>query len=256
MTDLVLLKKENILTESRLVAEKFNKAHAKVVKKIDELKRDVESYKDATFGTLIFNKISTEYRGQAYEYYEMNQEAFSLLVMGFTGKSALEWKIKFNAEFYRMRNALILEQTHNKDSLWLALRGEGKTIRRWETDVIKEFVDYATAQGSKNAKWYYKIFTTTTYQCLELLENKKPKTRELLDKMQLLELLRAESMARQSILRYMKAEEPYQEIFPMVKKDLEVFAHIVIAEREKLFLPNQKTHQFSATEGGAEPSLN
>ena len=40
----------------------------------------------------------TSYRagtGKAYKEYFMNRDGFSLLVMGFTGKRALEWKLRF-----------------------------------------------------------------------------------------------------------------------------------------------------------------
>lgn len=38
--------------------------------------------------------------------YYMNRDGFSLLVMGFTGKKAIEWKIKFINAFNEMEKAL------------------------------------------------------------------------------------------------------------------------------------------------------
>ncbi|MBF0435475.1 MAG: phage antirepressor N-terminal domain-containing protein [Magnetococcales bacterium] len=39
--------------------------------------------------------------------------------------------------------------------LWRQLRREGKYIRRLQTDRIKDFIEYAKVQGSKNANKYY-----------------------------------------------------------------------------------------------------
>ena len=48
--------------------------------------------------------------GQTYPLYLMNRDGFSLLVMGFTGKSALEWKIKYINAFNQNANRLKLEE--------------------------------------------------------------------------------------------------------------------------------------------------
>lgn len=40
--------------------------------------------------------------GRPQRAYLMNRDGFSLLVMGFTGKSALEWKLKYIEAFNRM----------------------------------------------------------------------------------------------------------------------------------------------------------
>ena len=46
-----------------------------------------------------------------------------------------------------------------KDNKWLEVRNESKQARRYETDQIKLFVEYAKEQGSKNTDRYYMIFT-------------------------------------------------------------------------------------------------
>lgn len=39
---------------------------------------------------------------QTYPFYIMNRDGFSLLVMGFTGKEALEWKLQYIKAFNQM----------------------------------------------------------------------------------------------------------------------------------------------------------
>ena len=47
-----------------------------------------------------------EQNGQDYKMYLMNRDGFSLLVMGFTGTEALEWKIKYINAFNEMEKKL------------------------------------------------------------------------------------------------------------------------------------------------------
>lgn len=49
-----------------------------------------------------FFETTYENRGKQYPEYLMNRDGFSLLVMGFTGKEALNWKIRYIEEFNRM----------------------------------------------------------------------------------------------------------------------------------------------------------
>lgn len=94
----------NVLVSSRIVAEDFKKAHDKVCRDIDNLKTqspilEVEKY-------FIESSYKSD-RGRTYKEYLMNRDGFSLLVMGFTGKEALQWKLKYIEAFNRMEEELI-----------------------------------------------------------------------------------------------------------------------------------------------------
>lgn len=45
-------------------------------------------------------------RGKTYKCYLMNRDGFSLLAMGFTGKEALQWKLKYIEAFNKMEETL------------------------------------------------------------------------------------------------------------------------------------------------------
>ena len=219
-----MLKKGEALVDSRTVAEKFGKRHEHIIRKIESLIVDLGEIKYPKNETLKFTKKQAEYRGTSFNIYEMNREAFSLLVMSFTGKKALAWKIKFNNAFYAMEKALTQQAFNQQSEMWLAQREQGKLIRREETDVIKEFVDYATSQGSSKAQFYYKHITMAVYRCLGLIQYKQPKLRETLDMMQTSQLILAEKVAQKSLKKYMDDKEHYKAIFALVKIDLEKFA--------------------------------
>ena len=85
--------------------------------------------------------------------YLMNRDGFALLAMGFTGKEALEWKLKYINAFNQMEAFI----TERKSSEWLMTRKQGKLIRRAETDTLANLVEYAEAQGSRNMR--QKVYT-------------------------------------------------------------------------------------------------
>ena len=69
------------------VAEVFGKRHKHVLDTIEALKAENSAL------THMFYKTSYKAgTGKSYPMYLMNRDGFSLLVMGFTGKRALEWK--------------------------------------------------------------------------------------------------------------------------------------------------------------------
>ena len=99
--DLVKVIEGQVVVDSREVAKNFGKAHGDVLKSVDVLVRENSLTKN------MFYEDSREYRGQLFRYFVMNRDGFSLLVMGFTGSKALEWKIKYIQAFNAMEKALI-----------------------------------------------------------------------------------------------------------------------------------------------------
>ena len=97
---LVKIENDTIVTSSRNVAEHFGKQHKHVLEAIDDLVAENSATKN------MFYETSREYRGQSFRYFLMNRDGFSLLVMGFTGKKALEWKLKYIDAFNSMEKQL------------------------------------------------------------------------------------------------------------------------------------------------------
>lgn len=75
------------------VARNFNKEHKNVLKDIRKL---IEKGVAQNVADLFYESVYTHNQNnQEYPMYLMNKDGFSLLVMGFTGKEALEWKMKY-----------------------------------------------------------------------------------------------------------------------------------------------------------------
>ncbi len=228
--DLVEVKKDEVYTNSLVVAKKFGKEHKYVYYRIEKILKEIEEIKGQESFRLKFVKTVGSYRGQNYDMYLMNREAFSFISMRFTGKKALEWQLKFNSAFYQMEEALLKELTNKESVEWNKVRNQAIEYRKTETDVIKDFVEYATKQGSQNAKFYYSNITSMTYKCLQLIQHKKPKLRDTLDTLQLSQLVVAESIASKALKKYMEEGEHYKVIFEKVKQDLLSYANSLMLD--------------------------
>ena len=224
MKHLVEVHKGEAFCDSQIVADKFGYRHPHVVKVIQKLIADLSTMKGDEVSTLKFIEAEREYRGQKYKVFLMDRRSFSLLSMRFTGVKALEWQIKFNDAFYLMEKQLLLEANNKNNAEWITQREQGKLARKAETDTLKEFVEYATKQGSQKAQFYYKHFTLATYKCLNLIEAEKPKLRDTLNVMELNQLMMAEHIAEMSIRKHMAEKEHYKAIYTLVKVDLDKFA--------------------------------
>lgn len=102
MTDLVFKGENNqALTNSLLVAEKFGKQHKDVMKAIKELLTSAQNC-----ANLFIESEYPDSYGRMQPMYVMNRDGFSLLVMGFTGEKALQFKLDFIGAFNEMEDKL------------------------------------------------------------------------------------------------------------------------------------------------------
>lgn len=99
------------VASSRQIAENFGKRHNDVMEAIRNVLATEKSV------TKFFHESSFEYRGQTFPMYLMNRDGFSLLVMGFTGKAALEWKLKYIQAVNEMEKKLSTRTTSQLQDL-------------------------------------------------------------------------------------------------------------------------------------------
>ena len=91
---------DQAMTNSLLVAEKFGKEHRHVLDSIRNLTAENSAAK------LLFIESEYDNRGKTYPMYVMNKDGFTLLVMGFNGKDALNFKLDFLNAFNKMESML------------------------------------------------------------------------------------------------------------------------------------------------------
>lgn len=91
---------DQAMTNSLLVAEKFGKEHKNILRDILNLVAQNSAAK------LLFVESEYDNRGKTYPMYVMNKDGFTLLVMGFNGKDALNFKLDFLNAFNKMESML------------------------------------------------------------------------------------------------------------------------------------------------------
>lgn len=207
MNDLVQLSKNEAVCSSLDVAKMFGKNHQHVLEKIDKLAVENSTTKK-------FYHFS-RYKAKDNQYHRichMNRDGFSLLAMGFNGKRALEWKLKYIEAFNKMESIIREKSTQ----MWISAREAGKLTRKSETDVIKELIEYAKSQGSSHSDKLYIVYSN--------LANKMAgvKNRDEATVQQLGRLDMAEQIILCMIREGMAVGLGYKEIYQNCKERLEL----------------------------------
>lgn len=99
MNNLVVAENGRAITNSLLVAEKFEKNHRDVLEVINNLLSRAEN---SAVSSMFVKSSYIASNGKENPMYIMNRDGFSLLVMGFTGTKALAFKLEFIEAFNKM----------------------------------------------------------------------------------------------------------------------------------------------------------
>ena len=136
MNELVSIFENQAVVSSREIAVNFGKEHRSVIRNVQEIitaqNRAVIMFYETTY------KSGT---GKNYKMYLMNRDGFSLLAMGFTGKKALAWKLKYIEAFNKMEAAL-------KNQKELALLSFSKRIDELEQSIPLFAIDCKELQAA------------------------------------------------------------------------------------------------------------
>lgn len=158
MTDIILSTQNGEpVASSRQIAENFGKEHRNVMRDIENLMSEGVLKNEQT-PMFYKTEYTHEQNGQTYPMYLMNRDGFSLLVMGFTGKAALEWKLKYIQAFNEMEKKLATPQMPKLSKELQALfllddrtQRQEQRITALENNMV---VDYDQQLSLKNAVNY------------------------------------------------------------------------------------------------------
>lgn len=107
MNELVYRKENQALTNSRLVAMKFGKRHSNVIRDIEELLVKLpENERKLNFELLEEDVEISNGGSKKLKFYAMTETGFTLLVMGFTGEKAIQFKLEYIAAFNKMKEII------------------------------------------------------------------------------------------------------------------------------------------------------
>lgn len=175
-SQLVEIKNNQVVVSSRQVAERFGKEHRHVLENIRQILAAENSA--ANF----FMPSSYENRGKYYPEYLMNRDGFTLLAMSFTGKEALQWKMKYIQAFNEMEKQLQSKApTTLKEALILALQQQERIEqleqqRELDKPKVEFYDDVTESTDTIDMKTVAKILNIKGIgrnKLFEILRNKK-----------------------------------------------------------------------------------
>lgn len=260
--NIVVIHNNKPRASSLLIAQGFNRKHQVVLGLITKYKSDIEE-----FGKLPLEKVKSFQKiislsesdnsktqetkgrravGRPTVAYLLNEEQTIFLATLFANtKIVIAFKKRLVKDFYRQKRLLRQVAINRKSPEWVQERIESKERRLEETGAIKEFVAYAKNQGSKNAGWYYTIFTNMQNQALFILDGKFKNLRDVMTPSQLMTIGVADRIVKKTIEEGMKGEVYYKDIFRKAKENMILFAQLhgqekIIAEMKRLEAPKQK----------------
>lgn len=140
-------KEEKVAVTSLDVAATFGKAHDKVVRDIRELGCSDE-FNAANFGGITY----TDSRGREQKAIVMTRDGFTMLVMGYTGETAMRFKEAYIRQFNEMENLL-----------------RGKMLEREKGIAVRQSLTKAIQQSTENGRMHghaYSLYTDLIYKSL------------------------------------------------------------------------------------------
>lgn len=219
--DLVVKSIENDLVVSTLDMWKpLDVDHNAILKLVKKYEQDFQEIR--TFG---FEIQKSAGRPTTFCYLNEEQATFLITLMK-NSPRVVPFKKKLTREFYRMKKFIAQQMNQKANAEWLENRANGKLIRKIETDTLKRFVEYATAQGSKNAHHYYSNISSMQNKALFFIDQKFKNVRDLLDIHQLTTLQIADRIVIRALEEGMAANLGYKEIYQKAKQNIETFAAI------------------------------
>lgn len=211
--------KNEIYVDSKTIADKLEVPHKVLTATIEKTIKK-EWHTDALVFPPVFKKSTfVNKMNRTFEMYELNESAYLLLAMQLSQyKKAFTVQLAIVESFQLMKRALL----NHENASWIETRQATKQIRAVETDTIKDFVEYATKQGSKNAKFYYSNITKMTNKALEMLNQSKIGTpiRDLANIQQLGYIMMLEERASLSIKDGMNQGLDYKHIYSIAKDEV------------------------------------
>ncbi|WP_242300701.1 Rha family transcriptional regulator [Bacillus cereus group sp. BfR-BA-01494] len=149
-----------VVTDSLTVAGVFGKKHKNVIRDIHNLHNQLEEKGKLNFEPISYNDSMNREQLK----YNLTKDGFTLLVMGFTGKQALQFKVKYIEEFNKMEQHIKdQQQAQPKTALdqiqQLLLEGTMELKEKVESletftkegfgDIQKEFINKMTIDSQQ-----------------------------------------------------------------------------------------------------------
>jgi phage regulator Rha-like protein len=224
MDNLVILKGNDVFTNSWVIAEGTGNSHRAIKSIVDKYSDDFKEFGKLSYYSKWFENekqkkiFSDNSKGVSREKTKievilLNEPQATLLITYLRNTEQVRrFKKNLVFEFYRMKDFIREKQT----PAWQESRQTGITTRKKETDAIKRLCEYATAQGSKHPERLYTAYTKLANKAAGITN------RTTATNLQLSVLTVAESIIAQTIDAGIEENKPYKEIYQDCKRKLAV----------------------------------
>lgn len=224
MDNLVILKGNDVFTDSWVIAEGTGNSHRAIKSIVNKYSDDFKEFGKLSYHSKWFENekqkkvFSDNLKGASREKTKievilLNEPQATLLITYLRNTEQVRrFKKNLVFEFYRMRDFIREKQT----PAWQESRRTGITTRKKETDAIKRLCEYATAQGSKHPERLYTAYTKLANKAAGITN------RTTATGLQISILTVAESIIAQTIDAGIEGNKPYKEIYQDCKKKLAV----------------------------------
>jgi len=229
MVDIVEIVNDEPRCGTFLISKGFERDHFKILRLIEKHKNRFLRLENKRLSkSLITKRIPQTKSGRPVDEIMLNeQQAIFLGTLFRNTERVLDFKEKLASDFVKQRNIIASLIQQRKDPDWQNVRKDGKIVYRQKTDVIKRFVEYATNQGSKNAKMYYSNFAKMENSALFFFEQKYKNLRDVMTIKQLMQVSTADDVIEKALQEGMEQNLNYKECYKLAKGRIIAFAKII-----------------------------
>lgn len=138
-----------LLVSSREIATNFEKQHKHVIEKIENTRAENSAIQE-----MFIESIYIASNGKTNKEFLITRDGFSLLVMGFTGSKAMNWKLRYIEAFNKMEQQLknpFSNMSKELQAILLVDKRQQELDNRITTIEDKMTVNYELAENLRSA---------------------------------------------------------------------------------------------------------
>ena len=198
----IFMYRGQIVTDSRDVAAVLGKRHTEILRAVKTMCRHF-SERNFASADFFIPATYTDEQGKPRPCYYLTQMGCEMIANKQTGAAGTLFTAQYVKVFHAMKE-FIMERN---SPIWQDTRELTKAVRKQETDAIREYVEYATAQGSTHAVRYYTSISRLANKTAGITD------RDLAHVEQLSGLMLVERIIAEEIRAGIAAEKPYKQIY-------------------------------------------
>ena len=170
MKDLVIMHDQQAVTTSLILAEAFDKKHKNVIQAIEAKINTAEN--SALLKNMFIEDSYTASNGKQNRMYYLNRDGFTFIAMGFTGKKADEFKLKYIEAFNKMEQIVKQELPQTpEEKLALTMQVTLRLDKR--VGKLEKSIDEIQNKSEIDSDQRYKLWVARNKKAVKALGGKE-----------------------------------------------------------------------------------